>query len=297
MGVTLIAARPEALSPAFVVIKRPYRHLLSEKTSRQRFHHEAALASAISHKNLVRTLVSGEDIHGPYIVLEYAHGVTLTELVDRAILRSTRMPTAAVLHLARQCASGLRAMHEARDSRGIPLQAIHRDISPPNILITAVGAAKLGDFGIARSCLSEASTDAQTLLGKLAYMAPEYLIGNQSGPALDVYALGIALFYAFVGRTPHRAQSERELLQAVLREAFPSGDLTQVGVPRLLVELMTQMCAREPAARPTARELCDAFADLAQPGTELKEVIESLAGRDLDERWRALCEQARELHA
>lgn len=297
MGVTLIAARPEAPSPAFVVIKRPYRHLLTETTARQRFHHEAALASAISHPHLVQTLVSGEDIHGPYIVLEYVHGVTLTELVDRAFLGGKRLPTSAVLNLALQCAAGLTAMHEARDPRGMPLHAFHRDITPPNILITAGGIVKLGDFGIARSCLSEASTDAQTLLGKLAYLAPEYLIQNQSSPALDIYALGIALFYAFIGRTPHRAKSERELLLAVLREPFPPEPLAQAGVPAPLADLMIQMCAREPAARPTARELYEAFAGLAASGPQLKEVVDLLAGLDLTERWRAFNEQACELHA
>lgn len=301
MGRTLIAARPETLPPSFVVIKRPHAHLLTDPSVHQRFHHEAAIASAVSHENLVRTLLSGEDPDGPYIVLEYVHGITLAELVDRSLLKGRPLGTRPLREIAVRAAQGLAALHTARDPKGRPLKAVHRDVSPQNILVSSEGRVKLGDFGTAKSDLSQASTDARSLLGKLAYLPPEYLTKKHLSPALDIYSLGISLFHAAMGRAPFSASSERALLRAVLTDPFPREALGARGLSPDLVEIVAQMCGKEANSRPTAREVEQALAHGDDGSRSLKErslreEVQLLAGRDLEEKWEAFQKAARNMH-
>lgn len=293
MGVSFIAASVSERSPALVVIKRPHPHLLAEPTARKRFYHEALVATRLSHPHLVRTLVSGEDVEGPYLVLEYVHGVTLEDLLDRAVLRGRQLPTEVVVAMLGQSVRGAAALHAATDDDGEPLNVVHRDISAQNILLGAGGRAKLADFGIAKSRLLSVSTDASDLLGRIVYLAPEYLTGRESGSAGDVYALGVTSFLSLTGHLPFEASSEAQLIQQKL--GGRPVELTGAGtaVPHGLCRLVDAMLARHPDDRPTTDDILGALEsftnEAAWPGA-IAGAVDHYAGRDLAARvdaWRA----------
>lgn len=312
MGVTLVASRPDRGHEAFVVIKRPHAALLKDAGARQRFHHEGAVATAVVHPNLVQTILAGEDQWGPYLISEYVHGATLMDLIDRAAVKGTLLSWSFVAEVGAEVLRGLAALHSAIDPKGRPMHAVHRDVSPQNILVLLDGRVKVADFGIAKSSLSSVCTDATFLLGKLAYLAPEYLTQKATGPHLDVYAASVTLWTALAGRTPFPGATERAILQRILQDGLP--DLTQArpDVPSDLSALLKLAAHEDPTMRPNAAEFAEALhAVLSAPGPEgrssepqtfveqgrahVRAVVDTLAGTDLRLRLNSFLEKAHNL--
>lgn len=304
MGVTQLATRRSGQLCQLVVVKRPHAEILRDQSARRRFFHESLVATSLNHPSLVRTLVSGEDRTGPFIVLEYVHGVTLGDLVDRAALRGRSVAWDCVVRVGLSCLSGLDALHHAQSSGGQRLNVVHRDVCPSNILLSTAGAVKLNDFGVAKSQLSTVSTEAQYLLGKLPFLAPEYLLTHQSDATLDIYSLGISLWYALAGRLPHEACSPGDLVAAIVSQPVPSLRGRRKDVPRALDDLLGRMCAKDPEQRPLAAEALLAFQSLfvetqsnSQAGDPLvREAVLMFAGKDLEQRWERLQGWAHALH-
>jgi len=214
--------------------------LLSETASadaglRQRFVREARLAARLSHPNVVSVFDAGEDGGRPYLVMEHVEGETLAEL--RA--RRRRLPPEEARGLALQAAHGLARAHAA----GL----VHRDIKPQNLLMRTDGTLKIADFGIARAAEGTTLTQAGTVLGTAAYLAPEQALGGDVGPAADVYSLGAVLYELLTGQPPLEIDSLDDLAKAKpvppVRELAPE-------VPRDLEDVVMRCLARNPAYRP-----------------------------------------------
>lgn len=302
MGVAYLARRIEfgrgtaqerlPLRAPICVVKRPHAHLMRDGDLHRRFHHEAALATSVHHPALVETWGAGEDAHGPYLLLEYVHGITLEDLIDRSALRALDVPVELCVHVARRCLDALHALHHARDRRGTPLFAVHRDVSPQNVLLDADGRVKLSDLGVAKSRLKHASTDLRGILGKLQYSAPEYLRERRAGPALDVYALGVTLWTSIAGRSPFNRRNESELLADIMERGVPPLKDVRRDCPTEVSLLVARATARQMEERPTVAQLAEELDRLsggvvAQGQAGLAQSIERLAGRDLLERKRA----------
>lgn len=175
------------------------------------FADEGRLHMTLSHANVVKVLDFGWNDGLPYLVFEYLEGADV-----RAVLRALRREGKTLgvplsLCLLVQLGEALDYVHNARDAHGEPLAVVHRDVSPHNIIVRTDGVVKLVDFGIAKSRTNLAQTAFGVLKGKVAYMAPEQLRSEGADHRADLYALGVLLYEALLGRRPYRLSAPGEL--------------------------------------------------------------------------------------
>ena len=204
---------------------RGFRKLVAIKTILRTLEHaeleqmlfqEAVLASQIHHPNVAETLELGEHEGTLYLVMELVSGESL-----RFILREGHahggIPLSVCINLIGQVCRGLAAAHDLRDQNGERVGLVHRDISPPNVMITDAGTVKIVDFGVATT---SSSGDAPgELKGKVSYFAPEQLRGEALDARVDVFATGILLYLLTVGSHPFRAASESSTIARILSKA------------------------------------------------------------------------------
>ena len=132
----------------------------------------ARLASLLNHPNIVRLEDFSEHEGRPYIVLEHVVGHDLKSLSERAMAAGVALPLRLVLQVGADIARALHYAHKLKSPDGEPLEIVHRDVSPDNILLTGLGQAKLLDFGIARANTNEQKTAAGVIKGKVSYFSP-----------------------------------------------------------------------------------------------------------------------------
>jgi len=162
----------------------------------ERFRREAQSAAALSHPNIVAIYDRGESEDGTYyMAMECLSGGTLKD----HILRRGALPPRTAAEVALQIAEALRAAHDA----GV----VHRDIKPQNVLVTASGDVKVGDFGIARAATSSTMTRTGSILGTAHYISPEQALGEPVGPQSDLYSLGVVLYEMLTGTLPYDAET------------------------------------------------------------------------------------------
>jgi serine/threonine-protein kinase len=221
-----------------IVIKRLLPHLTHSERFTERFLREARLAALIDHPNLVHVWGCGEVEGRYYLAMEFVDGVTLSELL-RAV-RTIAIPIAC--HLAIELLDALSAVHTAVDLAGAPLNLVHRDVTPRNVMLTRTGTVKLLDFGIATSV-----ADAKTVIGTLRYMSPEQAQGTPLDARTDLYAVGVLLYRCITGRVPFEVAQE--------------GTLERPGaVPDRLWALIKSALEIDPELRPaTARDMQSAL--------------------------------------
>ncbi|HYX76375.1 MAG TPA: serine/threonine-protein kinase, partial [Gaiellaceae bacterium] len=209
---------------------------------KQRFVREARLAARLSHPNIVRVYDVGENDGLPFIAMEYVEGETLADLLRR---RGRLEPGEAVA-LALQACAGLETAHEA----GL----VHRDVKPQNLLVTPAGTLKIADFGIARSLDGTQLTQAGTVLGTAAYLAPEQAAGETVTAAADVYSLGAVLYELLTGRPPYVADSLAELAARQQKGAVTPVRELAPAVPAATEDAVMHALARDAAYRPRSAE-------------------------------------------
>ncbi|MCE9573896.1 MAG: serine/threonine protein kinase [Deltaproteobacteria bacterium] len=200
--------------------------------------HEARLAGALAHRNLVSVLGLGVDDSVTYVVMEYVDGADLARLARGA------MPLPLALLVAEELALGLDHLHRAVDDRGLPLGLVHRDVSPSNVLVSRAGEIKLGDFGIAKAT-ALADLTGGTRKGKYAYMSPEQLVGEPLTGASDQFALAVTLVELATGSRPFAADTPLATMDNVRRGQRP--DLATL--PAAVAALILRALAVDPQAR------------------------------------------------
>jgi serine/threonine protein kinase len=262
---------------------------------------EAHIASRIHHPNVVPVLDvihSGEEL---ILVQEYVHGVPLDRLFKAANEHHEPIPISIAVGIAVGVLSGLHAAHETKDDRGQPLEVVHRDVSPPNIMVSLDGIPRLLDFGIAKARSSASITREGHFKGKIAYMSPEQLTGDVHR-ASDIYALGVVLWELLVGTRMHAGRSEEVTLGAVINGKVPTVTASILGGEAAAgAERWAQLEALEPLVMrslalavsdryATAAEMRDALlrvAPCASP-SELGDWVRRLGGTYLDNREQVL---------
>ncbi len=243
-----------------VAIKVLHPHLAHEEEFISMFLDEARLAARIRHPNVVGTLdVSDSKGDGFFIVMEYVEGHHLGALLQQAAKTETLLPTSVVLRIVLDALAGLEAAHTLTDEAGIPLELVHRDISPHNIMVGTDGVARLTDFGIARAEVRLATTREGQLKGKLGYMAPEQAGGNRADQRSDLFAMAIVLWEALTGRRLFRAETNAATLDRILHGAIPLPSEFQSSLAPLDA-IFRRALARDPEERfPTARAFAEAL--------------------------------------
>lgn len=246
---------------------------------------EARLASRVRHANVVQTLDVVEEGSELFIVLEYVHGETFDQLLQRAMAAGHPCPPAIVAAVVAGALRGLHAAHEAKGDDGQPLDLVHRDVSPQNLLIGIDGQPRVLDFGVARGRGRLQGTRAGQLKGKLAYLSPEQVHGEASRRS-DIFSAGIVLWEALAGERLFDAPSEAEVLSKVLLCRVPALE----GPAERFQAVVDRALEREPEARfGTALEMAEAIEALGAASTaELSAWVKELASDVISLRERAL---------
>ena len=191
-----------------VAIKTILPQYASDERFRQMFLDEARIASRIEHFNVARTLDLGEEHDVLYLVMEYIDGDSLSKLRRSCAKAGIAVPHSILLRILADACSGLHEAHELKGQDGRPLDIVHRDISPHNILVGTKGAAKVIDFGIAKARDRMAGeTNAGVLKGKIQYMAPEQALGRPVDRRADLWAVGATMYHLLTGKPPYEADN------------------------------------------------------------------------------------------
>lgn len=178
---------------------------------------EATLASQIHHPNVAETIELGEHEGKLYSVMELIDGESLSLILRKAPAMGG-VPLTVAVNLVGQVCRGLQAAHDLSDRHGNRIGLVHRDVSPPNVLVTYSGIVKIIDFGVATT-LASRDSDAGEVRGKVSYFAPEQLRNQPLDARVDVFATGILLYLLTTERHPFRANSEEETVRAILSRA------------------------------------------------------------------------------
>ncbi len=215
---------------------------------RRQFVEEARVAGLLRHRNIVQLIDFGETSDSFYLALELIDGMDL-----RGIVRHGFGPLAPeqVVSVARGVAAALAYAHKGSNERPVVL---HRDVSPANVLISVAGEVKLADFGIARAADRTRFTRTGMVKGKVAYMAPEYVLGEEATPGTDLFALGVTLFEALTGVRPFGNRGELEVIAAARTGAHPPLRTLCPGVPSLLTDAIEGLIRPNPKDRPQSAE-------------------------------------------
>jgi hypothetical protein len=201
-------------------IKLLHRHLSSDDQFVQMFFDEARVAARIHHPNVVPILDLGTERDQLYMVMDYVEGDTLAAVQRTAINLQRAVPVGIVLRIILDALAGLDNAHDLRGPDGDPLNVVHRDISPQNILVGVDGVARLVDFGIARAERRLALTSVGTLKGKAPFMAPEHLEGRPVDRRADVFSMAVTLWESLALRRLYPQRSDVETVTRANRVAY-----------------------------------------------------------------------------
>lgn len=216
---------------------------------------EARIAGDLDHPNIVKVIESGELQGSPFVLMEYVDGVDLASVLGFLTRRKAKIPLEVSLTILEAVARGLAYAH----ARGV----IHRDVSPPNILISKDGAIKITDFGIAKAASNNTRTPFGTLKGKLLYMSPEQLKGGELQSETDIFSLGVVAYELLTGIHPFEARTEVEIIDRIRRFDVTFEGAVWEKIPTGAAGLCKKAMAAEPGARfANGGELADEIASL-----------------------------------
>jgi len=213
--------RPADGEDPLVVIKRILPHLADEERFVRMFRDEARLARLLKHENICDIYEFGEVGETYYLAMEYLHGVPFSALMKHSAKTQAFADVPLTIGILQQACLGLHYAHEQHGDDGAPLNLVHRDLSPPNILITESGVVKVLDFGVAKARGAADKTRTGTIKGKNSYMSPEQVRGKVVDRRSDVFALGILLFEAMTTRRLFKAASDFLVFQMITENDIP----------------------------------------------------------------------------
>jgi eukaryotic-like serine/threonine-protein kinase len=244
-----------------VVIKRVLPHLTKNPEFVRMFIEEARLEARLEHPNIVRTYEVGE-VNGHYFTaMEYLPGEDLFKALNNLSMSRQLMPLHIAAGIASQICSGLHFAHQFTDTDGNPLNLVHRDINPANVIITYSGEVKIIDFGVAKSN-ANVQTLSGMIKGKVAYMPPEQLLGREVDQRADIFSVGVVLWEVLTGRPLFLRSSEAATLYAIMNGPIPPPSKLRSDVPPQLDKIVTRALSRLPEDRfETAEEMATALED------------------------------------
>jgi serine/threonine protein kinase len=247
----------------YVVVKCLHDHLADDSEFVRMFLDEARLTAQLDHSNIVQTIELGEHEGRYYIVMEYLAGMSLSLVARRAMERvpGGRMPVDLTLCLCAQACAGLHYAHQRTDMAGRPLNIVHRDVSPQNLVVSFEGIVKLVDFGIAKAEMRDTATRSGTVKGKFAYMSPEQCTAGQVDHRTDVFAMGVVVHELLTGRRLFKRPSTYDTYRAIVEGKVPAPSQVHHQLDPALDEVVMKALAHERDDRyPTAEAFGEALA-------------------------------------
>ncbi len=271
-----------------VAIKLMHREIATDSDQLERFRREARSVAQLNHPHVVSVIDAGEEpspdvglgeegaVGTPYIVLEYVDGETLKDVIRREAPLEIPQAIAYAIEIAR----ALGAAHERH--------IVHRDVKPHNVLVSDEGAAKITDFGIARTLTEEGLTMAGRVLGTTDYVSPEQALGEDVTGQSDLYSLGIVLYEMLTGEVPFRGESQVAVAMKHVREEIPDIQLKRPEISAATAAVVDRAVAKDLARRyPDAASLVADLEDVlaleaartGQATGEVTSVLRTLPGR------------------
>jgi serine/threonine-protein kinase len=276
-----------------VAIKRILPDLVKDEKFVRMFLDEARLSLHLNHANIVSVFDIGKSSSTYFIVMEFVEGTNLKTILQDLHRRRTTLPVHMAVWVLNEILKGLEYAHTLRDNEtGRSLGIVHRDISPPNILISWNGEVKLVDFGLAKASTQLESTDPGVVKGKFSYLAPEAAQGLEVDARADIFAVGILAYEMLTGKRLFLGESDYKTVEMVRRAEVPSISAQNPEVTPELERIILRALARDPAERyqlasecaddllaflfsrslkVSARDLSEAIGDLKQAAPSLEE--------------------------
>ncbi|HEY4175346.1 MAG TPA: serine/threonine-protein kinase [Kofleriaceae bacterium] len=236
-------------SEDFLVLKRILPHLAEDEHFVTMFRDEAELASHLTHKNVCHVHAYGEFANTWFIAMEYLHGVPLSRMMTRLSKAGKMLDIRMVAGIVVQACEGLHAAHEAKGPDGQLMGVVHRDVSPPNIMVCDDGLVKVLDFGIAKARGANSRTRTGTVKGKNAYMSPEQILGKPLDRRSDVFALAIVMYEMLAIKRLFHRDSDFLTFKAITEEPIPDIRERRPDIPPGMRAALIQAMARDPNGR------------------------------------------------
>jgi len=246
MGEVYLARYPTAAGiERMAVVKRILPHLSKDPSFVSYFLNEGRITSLLAHPNVVQTIELGRVANQYYIALEYIPGQTLVRLLANAMKMGHRLSIPLIHHLSTQIGAALEHIHNLTNLEGKPLEIIHMDMAPHNILVTPDGQAKLLDFGISRAeGLGADPGRRKDFRGRTAYLAPEQLDGLALDRRVDLFALGIIMHEMLLARPLFRSRVEQQTATRILYAPIPRVRTQRPDCPTLLETVVVKALQR-----------------------------------------------------
>jgi serine/threonine protein kinase/tetratricopeptide (TPR) repeat protein len=267
-----------------LVIKRILPDLSENPRFVSMFIDEAKIAVTLSHANIVQVFDLGHAEGTYFIAMEYVAGMDLSAMLKRTRKAKRRIGPELAVYVISELAKGLDYLHRRRDSEMRPLNIVHRDVSPQNVLLSFEGEVKLTDFGIAKArSVAQAVTELGVIKGKYAYMSPEQLMGGKIDARTDIFSAGTLLYETLSGQNPFQAASSYDTLQRIRKGAIVPVEELVPDVAEEIGRIVQRAMAAQPEERyQTAGQL---YEDLIQ---YLYTTGRRVRARDLSDHLAAL---------
>ncbi|MBS2013942.1 MAG: protein kinase [Deltaproteobacteria bacterium] len=274
-----------------VAVKRLHRHLARDPDFRRALLDEARVARGIHHPNVIRTREVVSDANETFLVMDLAHGESLANLWKASVARSAVPALPITRAIVADILRGLGAAHRAVDAvTGAPLELVHRDVSPQNVIVDTDGVARLLDFGVAHAAgRLQGSTEEGKIKGKIAYMAPEQVTAGDVTARSDLFSAGVVLWELVTGRRLYEIEDRAKVLFLVANGATRSASDVKADLPQPILDVLSRALAPRPDERyGTADEMADALAMTGAVASraEVAEWVSALASSSIAQRSR-----------
>jgi serine/threonine-protein kinase len=251
-----------------VVVKRLRDEQANDEASREMFLDEARLAARLNHPNVIQTFEAGSEGGSWYLAMEYVEGQPLSRVLQKMKQEGLAMPPKMAARIVADALNGLHYAHSLCDFDGTPLEIVHRDVSPQNMMITYGGVSKIVDFGIAKVSGSK-ETAHGVFKGKVAFMAPEQVLGEKVDARADIFAAGIVLWEALTGTHLLAADTPARTLYNLMNKPIPRVSEVRSDVP-------LELCAV--VAKALERDVDNRYSSAKAMRDELEELITKNGG-------------------
>ncbi len=269
-----------------VVLKRVRPNLWADEAFRKGLLDEAHIMMGLHHGNIVQVLDLGVAAQRYFLAFELVDGWTLSQVITRAKAAGLALPLNLALHVMAETCRALAYAH-SRSENGQPLNIVHRDVSPQNVLLSEQGEVKLADFGIARARTRVTTSQVGSVKGKPAFMSPEQADGRELDARSDLFPIGTMLYQLVTSELPFSAPTALEEMARVSQGKFVSPEKKRPDLPKELVQLINKALERKVDKRfQNADEMVVAIEKLqrtvleAAGQTELKAWLATLAAKD-----------------
>jgi serine/threonine-protein kinase len=254
------------------------------------FLREARLAAMLDHPNVVRAYDFGEIDGELFLAMEYVEGQALSRVLRALQEGDAELGASLTAHVLAEVCDGLHAAHELHDEAGQPLNLVHRDVSPQNVMVGYDGHVRLLDFGVAK-IEAESVTKTGEVKGKTAYMSPEQAMGDAIDRRSDLFGVGAVLFECVTLRRMWGDGTDMDVIRKLALEQPPDLESVVPGLPSDLCALYKKLVSREAKDRPaTARDVAEALrAHVPQGREEASRALKAL----LDEHFADQAEEQR----